>query len=272
MASIRERLPSGAPWRRSRGKGSDPQPSEQRQQRPPEPEHFVEMTLQEHLEELRSRILYSAITLVVAFIAGLALAKPLLRQIADRANVPQDQIVTISPTEGFVTYMKVALYIAIAFSMPVLVYQFVRFLAPGLTKRERFYLYRAIPFVVLMFAAGAAFAFFVLAPRALDFLSHFGGSIFRWDPRAEEIISFFMTLMLGVGLMFELPVVMFVLSKIGVVNYKMLSRIRKFAFIAIMVAAAIITPTPDPFNMMLAALPMYGLYELGVLLSRFARK
>lgn len=230
------------------------------------------MTLQEHLEELRSRILYSAISILLGFVAGLALAKPLLRQIAHRANVPNNQIQLISPTEGFVTYMKVALYIAIAFSMPVLIYQLFAFVAPGLTSKERRYVKLAVPFVVLMFALGALFAFFMLAPRALDFLSHFGGDLFAWNPRAEEIVSFFLTLTLGIGLMFELPVVMFVLAKIGIVKTRQLTRIRKFAFVGILIAAAIITPTPDPFNMMLAAIPMYGLYELGVLLSRFAKR
>jgi len=269
MASIRELMPWGLRFRR--GQRQQPPPSERQPEPEPEdPDVFVEMTLAEHLEELRTRILYSAISVVLALIAGLALAKPLLRQIADRAQVRQIQ--TISPTEGFVTYMKVALYIAVAIAMPVLIYQFVRFLAPGLTRRERMYLYRAIPFVVLSFAIGASFAFFVLAPRALYFLSNFGSDIFRWDPRAEEIISFFLTLMLGVGLMFELPLVLYILAKIGVVNTKRLSSVRKYAIILVMIAAAIITPTPDPFNMMLVAIPLYGLYELGILLTRFAKR
>lgn len=273
MASIRERLPVGPFGRRRRRAEAGGEPVRQRPEpQPPEPETFVEMTLQEHLEELRTRILYSAISIVLAFVAGLALAKPLLRIIAKSANVPNGQIQLISPTEGFVTYMKVALYIAIAISMPILVYQLFAFVAPGLTGKERRYVKISVPFVVLMFAAGASFAFFLLAPRALDFLSKFGGSIFGWNPRAEEIVSFYLTLTLGVGLMFELPIVMFVLAKIGIVNTKRLSSIRKFAFVGVLVAAAIITPTPDPFNMMLAALPMYGLYELGVLLSRFAKR
>ena len=230
------------------------------------------MSLQEHLEELRSRILYSAIAVVVGLVVGLALAKSLLGVIADQAQVPGQRIQTIGPTEGFVTFMKVALYIGVAVAMPVLIYQFVAFLAPGLTRRERTYVFRAIPFVFVSFVIGAAFAFFVLVPRALDFLSGFGQSIFNWNPRAEEVISFYMTLMLGVGLMFELPLVIFILSKIGVVNTRRLTSIRKYAFIGVMIASAIITPTPDPFNMMLVAVPMYGLYELGVLLSRFARR
>jgi sec-independent protein translocase protein TatC len=126
--------------------------------------------------------------------------------------------------------------------------------------------------VVLSFAAGVAFAFFLLAPRALEFLSTFGSSYFRWDPRASEIVSFYLTLMLGVGLIFELPVVMYALTFIGVMNPKRYGKFRKFAFVLAMVVAAIVTPTPDPFNMMLVAIPLYTLYWGGVVFSYlFAR-
>jgi sec-independent protein translocase protein TatC len=155
--------------------------------------------------------------------------------------------------------------------MPVIVYELVRFLAPGLTRKERRYLFRALPFVSVMFVAGVAFAFFVIVPRALSFLSHFGASVFEAQFRAEEVISFYMTLLLWVGVVFELPVVIFILAKLGVVTAKRLASLRKFAILIIAVAAAIITPTPDPFNMFMVAAPMYFLYELGVLLARFAK-
>jgi sec-independent protein translocase protein TatC len=264
MASIRERLPTG--WRLRRGDSIPIEPDEDE----PE-EQFAEMTLREHLEELRTRVLYSALAIAGGFILGLILANPVLKKIAKQAQVPTTGLVAISPTEPFTVFMKVALYIAIAFAMPVLIWQFTRFLAPGLTRRERRFMFRAIPFICLMFVAGVCFAFFVLAPRALKFLSGFNSSVFDWQPRAQEIISFYLTLMIGVGLMFELPIVIFALSSIGVVNTKRLTSIRKFAVILVMIAAAIITPTPDPFNMMLVAVPMYALYELGIILSRFAK-
>ena len=230
------------------------------------------MTLADHLEELRSRLLKSAIAVMICLVGGVWLSWRVLDAIADSANVTNDQMQVISPTENFVVWMKLILYIAIALAMPVLIYQLMAFLVPGLTRRERRYVLRAVPFVFLMFCAGAAFAFYVLAPRALDFLSTFGLDYFRWDPRASEVIQFYLTLMLGMGLIFELPVVMYALALIGVMNAKRYARFRKYALILGMIAAAIITPTPDPFNMAMVAIPTYALYEVGILLSRTVRK
>jgi sec-independent protein translocase protein TatC len=236
----------------------------------PEPEEtFAEMTLQEHLEELRTRLVFSALAVVGGFIVGLVFGQKLLRLMARMSNL--EQFYLISPTEGFTVYMKVALYIGIAIAMPVLIWQLVRFLAPGLTRKERRYLFRALPFVMVMFILGVLFAFFIVIPRALTFLGSFGGSWSVANFRAEEVVSFYMTLLLWVGVVFELPIVMFLLAKLGIVSHRRMSSFRKYALILIMVAAAIITPTPDPFNMFMVAAPMYALYELGILLSRFAR-
>jgi sec-independent protein translocase protein TatC len=246
------------------------QPAPQPNEPEPEPEEFYkEMTLQEHLEELRTRLIYALLAVAVGFVIGLALAFPTMRLIIRMSGI--ERLYAITPTESFITYTKVALYLGISFAMPMIVYQLVRFLAPGLTRKEKRYLYRALPFVSIMFVAGVAFAFFVLVPRALSFLSHFGGSVFEAQFRAEEVVSFYMTLLLWVGVVFELPVVIFILAKLGIVSAKRLASLRKFAILIIAVAAALITPTPDPFNMFLVAAPMYLLYELGVLLARFAK-
>lgn len=266
MASILDRVPLPSRTRRNQTPSEQPTPTPPVQTE----EEFVEMTLQEHLEELRSRILKSALAILLALVVGLWLAFPVMDKIREQANVGGLQ--AISPTEPFTVYMRVALYIAIAIAMPVLVYQLMGFVSPGLTARERRYVLIAIPFVMLSFAAGVAFAFFLLVPRALEFLSQFGSGVFEWNPRASDVLSFYMTLMLGVGLIFELPVLMYAMTMIGVVTPQRFARFRKFAIILSMVMAAIITPTPDPFNMMLVALPTYVLYEVGILLSRLARR
>lgn len=234
-----------------------------------EPEEiFEEMTLQEHLEELRKRIMYAGIFVVIGVVIGMIIAFDVLQVMASATG--RNEFLIISPLEGFGTYMKVALYIGLAIAMPALVYQLVRFLAPGLTRKERHYLYRALPFVSLMFVAGVAFAFFVVVPNGLRFLGSFGDGVFNADFRAQEVVSFYMTLLLWVGVTFEMPVVIFILAKLGVVTPEKLSKARKFMVVGVMIAAAAITPSPDPFNMMLVALPMYGLYEFGVLLARIA--
>lgn len=235
------------------------------------PESFAEMTLQEHLEELRKRVIRSALAVLAGIVVGIAVAFPLIEIVAKQAGVDTATLQIISPTEPFTVYFKVVLYVAIAVAMPVLIYQLMQFVSPGLTRRERRMVISAIPFVMVMFVLGVLFAFFVLVPNALDFLSTFGDRVFEWNPRAEEILTFYMRLMLGVGLAFELPVVMLALAMVGAVTARQFARVRKFAFLLGMVAAAIITPTPDPFNMMLVGLPIYGLYEFGIILARLAR-
>lgn len=262
MASIMDRVPFRQ--RRPSPNGHEEFPP------PPEPDSFLEMTLQEHLEELRQRLMYSTIAVIIALAAGMYFATTVLEYIAEKAKVPEEGILTISPTEGFVTWFKVALYIAIAIAMPVLVYQLLRFVAPGLTLRERRVVYMSLPLVSLFFVAGVAFAFFVLVPRALDFLSGFSDSVFAWNPRADELISFYLRLMLGVGIGFEMPVVILVLARIGAVSVRRLTKFRKWAFLLVLVASAVITPTPDPFNMMLVAVPLYLLYELGIIFAWLA--
>jgi sec-independent protein translocase protein TatC len=262
MASIMDRVPFRQ--RRSSPNGHEELPPE------PEPDTFLEMTLQEHLEELRQRLMYSSIAVILALGIGMYFANDVLQIVADAANVPEGGILTISPTEGFVTWFKVALYIAIAITMPVLVYQLLRFVAPGLTARERGVVFMSLPLVTVFFVGGMAFAFFVLVPRALDFLSGFSSSVFMWNPRAEELVSFYLRLMIGVGIGFEMPVVILVLARIGAVTVRRLTKFRKYAFLLVMAAAAIITPTPDPFNMMLVAVPLYLLYELGIVFAWLA--
>jgi sec-independent protein translocase protein TatC len=239
----------------------------------PEPEDiFEEMTLQEHLEELRQRILYSAVAIAIAFVIGLILAFPLLSVMADFSGL--EEFVLISPTEGFATFMRVGFYIAVALAMPVLVYQLIAFLGPGLTNEERRYLKMALFPVSFLFVSGMAFAFFIVIPRALNFLAGFGAGgygmdVFDTQFRASEVVSFYFTLMIWIGIVFQMPVVIFLLVKLGVVSARRLASIRKFMLVGCMTAAAIITPTPDPFNMLLVAIPMYLLYELGIILARF---
>lgn len=252
-----------------RVRGPHPDMPEAREPEPEPEDFFEEMTLQEHLRELRTRIFYSAIAVAVGCAAGLTISMQLLKMIVEMADLPA--LTAISPTESFTSYMRVALYVGIALAMPVLVYQFVRFLTPGLTRQERRGLFVLIPFVSAMFFVGVLFAFFVVIPHALEFLANFGAEIIIPQFRAAETISFYLTLMLWIGVAFETPIVMLVLVKLGIVNRQRLVSYRRYALLLVMVAAAVITPTPDPFNMLLVAIPMYALYEFGLFMARFIR-
>src|SRR3954463_10989171 len=239
---------------------------------PNQPDVFEEMTLLEHMEELRDRIIKRVIAIGMAFIAGIFLAGPLLKRLQIEANATTGFDV-VSPTDPITIYFKIALYIAIGLALPVLMWQVVGFLAPGLTQKEKRLLFLSLPFVVLLFLLGVAYAFFFAAPRALTFLSNFMPDTYEWTPEGNAVITFFLTLMLGLGLAFQLPVVMFILAKLGVASPDKMRSFRKYAVLILLVLSAVITPSTDPFNMAIVAVPLLLLYELGVIIARiFARK
>jgi sec-independent protein translocase protein TatC len=130
----------------------------------------------------------------------------------------------------------------------------------------------SMPFVILLFLLGVSYAFFFAAPRALTFLSTVMPDLFEWSPEGGEIITFYLTLMIGLGLAFQLPVVMFVLAKLGVVSPQKMRAFRKYALLVVLVASALITPSTDPFNMAIVAVPLYALYEAGILISALFAK
>jgi sec-independent protein translocase protein TatC len=233
---------------------------------------FEEMTLGEHLIELRDRLVRACISIGLAFVAGLVIAYPLLQKIREDAQATQGLDIG-SPTDVITIYIKTALYVAIGLSFPLILYQLLAFVAPGLTRREKRVVYSALPFVGLLAIMGGAYGFFVAAPRALLFLSNFmTDTIFSWDPDGNEIITFYLTLMLGLALAFQIPVIMFILAKINLVTPQKMAAIRKYAFVVILIIAAVITPSTDPVNMAIVAVPLYILYEFGIIISRIFAK
>ena len=224
------------------------------------------LTIIEHLEEFRTRLVISAIALVVT--TGFSLI--FTGRFMEFLLVPSGGIkpVFLKPTEMFITYFKVALIGGAALAMPVIVYQLIRFIVPGLKPNEKRYLYMVVPATTLLFILGLAFAYWVLLPFALRYLLTFGGDIASAMISIGEYISFVTTLMLWMGLAFELPIVIVFLAKLRVVSYKQLRGYWKYALVGAFLVAAVITPTPDPFNQTLVAVPLYLLYEVGVLFAR----
>ncbi|HRA46795.1 MAG TPA: twin-arginine translocase subunit TatC [Thermomicrobiales bacterium] len=234
-------------------------------------EFFEEMTLGEHLLELRNRVVKACISVGVAFIIGIILAIPMLKRINEDAHT-QGGLDIQSPTDPLTIYFKIALYIAIGLSFPLLMYQLLAFVAPGLTRKEKRIVYTALPFVGILAVAGGAYGFFVAAPRALYFLSNFLSNSFSWQPDAGNVVTFYMTLILGLALAFQIPVIMFILAKINLVSPKKMGEIRKYAFIVILILAAVITPSTDPINMSIVAVPLYVLYEFGIIIAKIFAK
>ncbi|MHB1131144.1 MAG: twin-arginine translocase subunit TatC [Chloroflexota bacterium] len=229
------------------------------------------MTILEHLEELRHRLIIVVLALVIATVASVFV----VRFAFDLLMVPAPEDfkpVFTEVTEMFTTYLKVALFSGVVLAMPIIVYQVGAFISPGLTKRERRYLIALVPGVFAAFLCGIAFGFFVVVPFAVNYL--LGTDIFVSvaEPmiRISNYMEFVVNLLLAIGLAFELPIVIFFLSKVGIVNTKRLSSYRKYAILGAVLLAAVITPTPDPGTQMLVAVPLYFLYEIGILLSRVA--
>lgn len=226
------------------------------------------MPLMEHLRELRTRLVRAALALLVTTAASFVIAKRVLEYLISPmgSTLPQ----ALKPTEVIGNYMKVAMICGVTLAMPVIVYQIGRFVTPALTKKERRYLYLLVPGATLSFVAGSAFAFYVMMPTAIPFLQGFLADIIEQKWAIGEYLSFVTSLLFWIGLSFELPLFVYFLAKLGIVNAQMLSKNRKYAIIAISILAAVITPTVDPLNMFLVMGPLIILYELGVILARIA--
>ncbi|HEY7035531.1 MAG TPA: twin-arginine translocase subunit TatC [Thermomicrobiales bacterium] len=237
---------------------------------PDEPDVFEEMTLAEHLDELRSRIVKVCLGIGGAFVIGIILAGRALDLVRHQTGVQKFDI--NDATENITDYFKIALYIAFMIAFPLIFYQAFAFIAPGLTRKEKRLVYTSLPFSAVLFLAGACFAFFFAIPRAFRFLSGFKSNTFDYSPTFGSIASFYIQVTIGMGLAFQTPIVMYLLARIGLLSARRFGKMRRYAFIVVLVAAAIITPTPDPFNMMVVAVPIYCLYELGILFARIGER
>jgi sec-independent protein translocase protein TatC len=224
------------------------------------------MSLIDHLEELRSRLLRAIATLFVAFLPCwywvdeifAFLQRPILKLLP-----PGKKLAYTGITDPFILYFKVAALAAVFAASPFILYQFWRFVAPGLYKHERRYLLPFLFFGSVFFLSGGAFAYYVAFPLAAEFLLKIGGA-FEPVITIERYFGFQMTIILGLGLMFELPIVIFVLAAVGLVTPRFLLRNFRWAVVIIFVVAAIITPTSDVLNLCVFAIHAILLYLLGV--------
>lgn len=236
-------------------------------------EHSDTMTLQEHMEEFRSRLVKTVLGIAAGTAAGFFLAGYVINYMMGIATSvdPRIQILTLDPTEGFSTYFQVAVYIGTIFASPIIFYQVVRFLAPGLLPHELKYLLWGIPVATGLFVGGAVFANIFVIPSFLHFLIEFTLGIgLGFTPTSSNYLSFFIRISLGMGLVFQLPALLFLLVRVRAVTRERLQKWRKWAFLVCTIVAAAIVPTPDPIHMFVVQIPMYALYEAGTLLSWFA--
>lgn len=229
-------------------------------------EDLSQMTIIEHLGELRDRLIKSVLALLVGTVISLAFTPRFLEFLI--APMGGRQPISLKPTESIIIYFKVALVCGAVIAMPVIVYQLIRFLLPGLTANERKYLKVIVPGAALLFATGVAFATFVMLPFTIKYLQSFLADIIQPTYSIDYYISFVTTLMFWVGVVFETPLIISFLARVGIVSPQMLTRNRKYAIVLIAILAAVITPTPDPVNMALVMIPLLVLFEVGILLAR----
>jgi len=229
--------------------------------------HEDRLTLVEHLDELRTRI----VTCLVAFGVALGLCfwqNHLLLEIASRP-LPDahDKLLTFGVAEPFTITLTVAVYGALILSLPVLLYQLYAYVLPAFSHSER---RMALPILILaplLFLAGVAFAYFVVLPAAVSFLLGFNDSQFNVQVRARDYYSFFSTTLLAVGIVFELPLAIVALTRLGIVSVEQLSRNRRYAYLIIAIVAAAL-PGVDPVSMLIEMVPLLVLFELSILIAR----
>ncbi len=244
-----------------------------------------EMPFLDHLEELRSRLI--KVLLFVTFFTGLSwffierifdflvmpyrhavvLAKA---QVQDPATLESVRLIFTNPTGGFMIYVKLALTVGILFSIPAIVFQVWQFIAPGLLMRERRIAVWVVFFTTFCFMAGALFCYYVVLKYGLGFLLTFQSDVLTPMVSIDEYFGFVTILLIVFGLVFEMPVIAFFLTKIGFLTPEFMRQKRRYSIVAIFVAAAVLTPSTDAFTMMLLVVPLLVLYEISIWVSKVA--
>lgn len=228
---------------------------------------FEEMSVLSHVKELRKRLLVAVIALLVTTVASFAFSQ----QIAELLAKPiggLSVLESIDVTENVSVFMKISLLSGVILALPVIVFEILAFILPGLNPNERTWVWVMIPMATLFFVGGVLFAYFFLLPTALPFLLDFMG--ISTAPRPGNYFGFVLNLLFWVGVAFELPLVIFLLARLGVVTARQLIKQWRIAIVVIAVVAATITPTPDPVNMGLMMLPLTVLYLISILFASFA--
>jgi sec-independent protein translocase protein TatC len=233
------------------------------------------MPLMGHLGELRKRITYIAIAVVVCTIVAfiekdwvwMVLMRPL-----NNTELAGQGLAVFGPTEGFMQVIKVSLYAGLIVSLPFMLYQFWAFIMPALYENEKRSVLPYVAFTTGLFLAGVAFGYFVVLPVGLRFLVGYGGDLFNQLMQAERYVNFVTMFELAFGVVFELPLIMMLLSWIGIVDHVKMRKFRKYAVLVMAVIAMVLTPSQDPLSMALMLIPLLLLYEFGIWLSKMALK
>lgn len=231
---------------------------------------FLAMPFLEHLEELRRRLLRSAIGVCLTTSVAFYFSGHIMRWFL--APLGDTKLIVTEVTGSFMAYFKIGLIAGLIAALPLVFWQLWGFISPGLYKKER---KMVLPFVIIatiLFLGGSSFCYFLVLPFALKFMLSFSGGLLNPMITVSSYISFAGMLMLAFGLCFEMPVAAYILGRMGIISSKLLSKGRRVAIVIILVASAILTPTPDIINQLLLAGPMYILYEVSIIVVRLTGK
>jgi sec-independent protein translocase protein TatC len=224
-----------------------------------------ELQLVDHLEELRKRIIISAIAFVIFFIVGFIYVGDIYKWFVRDLDV---KLMVLGPSDIMWIYFMLASVVAVAATIPVLALQIWLFVRPALRPTERRITVTYVPALFFLFLIGLAFGYFVIFPMVLKFLVNMGGDMFVTNFTADRYFSFIMNMTLPFGVLFELPVVVMFLTSLGIINPFVLSKIRKYAYFVLIIIAVVITP-PDFMSDFVVTLPLLLLYEISINLSKF---
>ncbi len=226
-----------------------------------------EMPFWDHVEELRRHLLIALIALAIATLGSFVFAEEIINLLAEPVG-SLDALQSIEVTENVSVFMRVSLLSGVAIAMPVILYELLAFIMPGLKQNERRWVILIVIFGSILFIAGAAFAYFIMLPASLTFLLEFLGVATK--PRLSSYINFITNLIFWMGIAFQFPIIIFALTKLGVVSVRTLAKGWRYALVLIAILAAMITPTVDPVNMALLMAPLFLLYLLSVLFASLA--
>ena len=227
------------------------------------------MTILEHLQELRRRLLVAGLAVVLSTGASFYFTKQILEFLKQPAEERSSDFILIftEPTEKLVAYFQVALLVGLAGAMPVIIYEALMFVAPALTRQEKRWVYAVVLGATLAFAVGMAFAYYVALPPALGFLLNFGGEVAKPQIKIGSYVDFVTRLLFWTGVVFETPLLIMGLARFGVVNAGQLLRLWRYAIIGAFVVSAVVTPSIDPVTQSLVAGPIIVLYAIGIALA-----
>ncbi|MEP6910170.1 MAG: twin-arginine translocase subunit TatC [Actinomycetota bacterium] len=233
--------------------------------------HGEEASLVEHLDELRSRLIVSLIALAVGFVVAYAFHAHLLHWLNQALPANNRKPITLGVTEPFVTSVKISLYAGFALAMPVILYQVWSFFAPAIEEHAQRIVATFVALATVLFAGGLAFAYWLVLPPAVHFLTNYDDTLYNVQVRASYYYSFAALLIVGIAIIFELPIFVLVLVRLGVLTSAKLRSNRRIGYV-VMIVIAILLPTVDPVSLVFEAVPLLVLFELSIWLSVFMER